>query len=65
MNFILLYIIGQLCMIMSGMFIGKILITWMMSIDSPEWTDYAYAILGFIMGNYALIACIGKASAVK
>ena len=56
------YIFGVLCLLMSGSFITSILFGHVVSIEEPHWTQWFFAIVGFLLGNFLLIACIGKSS---
>jgi hypothetical protein len=47
---------------MSGMYLSTILYDKKALEKEPTLTQYGMTILGFVLGNYLLIACIGKAS---
>ena len=54
------YIFGVLCLLMSGSFITTIFFDHVVSIEEPHWIQWFFAIVGFVLGNFLLIACIGK-----
>lgn len=61
MSILVTYIFGVLCLLMSGSFISTIFFDHVVSIEEPHWAQWFFAIAGFLLGNFLLIACIGKA----
>ena len=64
MPLILLLILGILCLMMSGAWIGTI-IDDIQNQEDFEPAQFLWAIFGFIFGVFCIIACIGQVSVVN
>ena len=64
MPIILLLIVGVLCLMLSGAWIGSIYDD-KVNDQSSDFIQYYWSIGGFLIGLYAIIACIGHVAGVK
>ena len=64
MPLLLLLIVGILCLLMSGAWIGTI-VDDIQNHEELELAQFLWAIFGFIFGTFCIIACIGHVAAVK
>ena len=55
-----LYVLGVLCLMMSGAFICTMIVDYYTFLVPPHWSQWFFTIAGFVLGNVALIACLGK-----
>ena len=63
MPLILLLIVGIFCLVLSGMWIGTI-IDGIYNDENLQFSQFAWAIGGFLYGIFCIIACVGHVAAV-
>lgn len=55
-----LYVLGVLCLMMSGAFICTMIVDYYSFMVPPHWSQWVFMIAGFVLGNVSLISCLGK-----